>query len=67
VNYHRRTPLNTELSLEGQLERVDGRKTIMRAEMRAQGELTASCEALFVQPRGGMHTVETLNAARAGK
>ena len=67
VNYHQRTPLNTELTLEGRLDRVEGRKTVMRAEMRADGELTASCEALFVQPRGGMRAVQTLDAARSAE
>jgi hypothetical protein len=63
VNYHNRTPLNTELKLEGKLVKVEGRKTIMRGEMYAQGVMTASAEGLFVQPRGGMHSVKTLAAA----
>ncbi|MEZ5504334.1 MAG: PaaI family thioesterase [Halioglobus sp.] len=67
VNYHKRTPLNTELRLEGRLVKTEGRKTIMRGEMFADGIMTASAEGLFVQPRGGMHTVQTQEAARAGK
>ncbi|MEZ5570827.1 MAG: hotdog domain-containing protein [Halioglobus sp.] len=64
VNYHQRTPLNTELKLEGKLVKVEGRKTIMRGEMYAEGVMTASAECLFVQPRGGMHAVRTHAAAK---
>jgi hypothetical protein len=63
INYHNRTPLNTELKLEGKLVAVEGRKTTMRGEMYADGVMTASAEGLFVQPRGGMHAVKTLEAA----
>ncbi len=66
VNYHNRTPLNTELKLEGDLVEVAGRKTIMRGEMFANGELSASCECLFVQPRGGMQAVKSLVEAGSG-
>jgi hypothetical protein len=54
VNYHNRTPLNTELKLEGMLTKVEGRKTILRGEMYANDVMTASCEGLFVQPKGGI-------------
>jgi hypothetical protein len=63
VNYHQRTPLNTELNLVGKLVKVEGRKTILRGELYAEGVMTASAEGLFVQPRGGMHSVQTLKAA----
>jgi acyl-coenzyme A thioesterase PaaI-like protein len=59
VNYHNRTPLNTELTLEGRLVKVEGRKTIMHGEMYADGIMTASAEGLFVQPKGGMHSIDT--------
>ena len=58
VDYHKRTPLNTELNLEATLVKVEGRKTIMRGEMYADGVMTASAEGLFVQPRGGMLSVQ---------
>jgi hypothetical protein len=64
VNFHQRTPLNTELKLEGRLVKVEGRKTIMRGEMYAEGVMTASAEGLFVQPRGGMLSITTLDAAK---
>lgn len=63
MSYHNRTPLNTELKLEGKLLRIEGRKTFMRGEMFADGTMTASCEGLFVQPRGGMMNVKVLEAA----
>lgn len=66
VNYHSRTPLNTELTLEGSLVKVEGRKTIMRGEMFAEGIRTASAEGLFVQPRGGIYAVKTQEAALRG-
>jgi hypothetical protein len=63
MNYHNRTPLNSELKLEGSLLRVEGRKTFMRGEMFADGVMTASCEGLFVQPKGGILNVKMLDAA----
>ena len=54
VRYHRPSPLNVELTLEAWLEKVEGRKTLMSAEMRNGDEVTASCEALFIRPRGGL-------------
>lgn len=65
VNYRQRTPLNTPLKLEAQLERIEGRKTFMRGEMYANGEMTADCEGLFVQPRGGIQTLKVLEAAKS--
>jgi acyl-coenzyme A thioesterase PaaI-like protein len=63
VNYHNRTPLNTELTLEGRLVKVERRKTVMRGEMYADGVMTASAECLFVQPKGGMHSIDTQSSA----
>ncbi len=57
VSYHNRTPLNTELKLEGSLEKVEGRKTLLRGEMYADGVMTASCEGLFIQPKGGLEAL----------
>lgn len=59
VNYHSRTPLNTELRLQTTRIEVDGRKNIIHGEMYASDTLTASAEGLFVQPRGGMRAVKT--------
>jgi hypothetical protein len=63
VNYHNRTPLNTELTLEGQLIKVEGRKTIMHGQMYADGVMTASAECLFVQPKGGIYSINTQKSA----
>jgi hypothetical protein len=54
IRYLQRTPLNTVLALKGWVEKVEGRKTWVRAEMRANDTLTASCDGVFVQPLGGM-------------
>jgi len=54
VRYLRPTPLNTELQLAAWLERLEGRKTIIKAEMRNGDTVTASCEALFIRPKGGL-------------
>jgi hypothetical protein len=35
----------------------------MRGEMYAEGVLTASAEGLFVQPKGGMRSIKTQEAA----
>ena len=44
--------------------KTEGRKTILRGEMFAEGTLTASAEGLFVQPRGGIYAVKTHEAAQ---
>jgi acyl-CoA thioesterase FadM len=54
TRYHRPTPLNVELKLEAWMESVEGRKTLMQAEMRNGDEVTATCEALFIRPKGGL-------------
>jgi acyl-coenzyme A thioesterase PaaI-like protein len=48
IKYHRKTPLNTPIELWGINVRQDGRKQHSRAEMRVNGEVTASAEGLFV-------------------
>ena len=65
VNYHSRTPLNTELKLEGKFVKVEGRKNFIRGEMFADGVMTASAEGLFVQPKGGMRALTTHESAKS--
>jgi acyl-coenzyme A thioesterase PaaI-like protein len=48
IKYHRKTPLNTPIELWGANVRQDGRKQHSRAEMRVNGEVTASAEGLFI-------------------
>lgn len=50
INYRKITPLDTELVVEGSVDRVEGRKTFIDAELRdTEGNLLADCEALMVQ------------------
>lgn len=50
VNYRKITPIETELVVEGRVDRVEGRKAFCSAELRAQdGTLLADCEALMIQ------------------
>jgi len=49
VNYRQPTPLETELSFEGELVRVEGRKIFTEGRVRRpDGAVTAEAEALFV-------------------
>jgi hypothetical protein len=63
TRYHQRTPLNTELRLEAWIEKLDGRKTMVRGEMHAGDILTASCDGLFIQPRGGLGQIRPQDEA----
>lgn len=48
IDYRRPTPLGVPLTLEGWFDRRDGRKIYARGELRADGELTAESEGLFI-------------------
>lgn len=48
IRYLNRTPLNEELSLLGWVDRIEGRKIFLVAEMRAGDICTARCEGLFI-------------------
>jgi acyl-coenzyme A thioesterase PaaI-like protein len=48
VHYRSPTPLHTELSFEGVLERVEGRKIFTRGSLRAGDRLCAEAEGLFI-------------------
>ncbi len=48
IRYHRKTPLNTPIELWAVNVRNEGRKQVSRAEMRVDGEVTASAEGLFI-------------------
>jgi acyl-coenzyme A thioesterase PaaI-like protein len=48
IRYHRKTPLSTPVELWAQNVRSEGRKQVSRAEMRVDGEVTASAEGLFI-------------------
>lgn len=53
VNYRRPTPLFRELSLRGWVERLDGRKRLVRGTCHLNGVLLTDAEGLFVAPKGG--------------
>jgi len=48
VRYLKPTPIATDLRFEGWVERVEGRKNILKAELWAGDVKTATCEGLFI-------------------
>jgi len=48
VDYRRPTPLGVPLTMEGWLERREGRKIFTRGAIYANGELTAEADGLFI-------------------
>ncbi|RVW01546.1 PaaI family thioesterase [Rhodococcus spongiicola] len=50
VNYRKVTPIETELVVEGRVDRVEGRKLMCTAELKdLDGNILADCEALMIQ------------------
>jgi acyl-coenzyme A thioesterase PaaI-like protein len=50
VNYRKITPLETPLTVRGRVDRIEGRKTFIVAELSdEQGNVLADCEGLMVQ------------------
>lgn len=49
VNYLRPTPLGPELVVSGRIKEVKGRKVIVEAEMKVNGQLTATGEIIVVE------------------
>ncbi|MFG1789990.1 PaaI family thioesterase [Nocardia sp. NPDC049149] len=50
VNYRKITPLETPLTVRGRVDRIEGRKTFITAELvDEQGNVLADCEGLMVQ------------------
>jgi acyl-coenzyme A thioesterase PaaI-like protein len=50
VRYRRPTPLRREVRFESAVAHVEGRRITTKATLTVDGELTAECEGLFVQP-----------------
>ncbi len=48
VRYRRPTPLHTQLLIEGELLRIEGRKIFTEGRILANGMLTAEAEGLFI-------------------
>ena len=61
VNYHKPTPLNTELNFRGWVEKSEGRKNTLKGELMANGEITATCEGLFIAPKADSVTEHMKN------
>ncbi|WP_148648596.1 PaaI family thioesterase [Sphingobium baderi] len=51
VRYIRPTPTDQLLTLMLRSAEVEGRKRLLKGELWAGGQCTASCDALFIQPR----------------
>jgi acyl-coenzyme A thioesterase PaaI-like protein len=49
VHYRRPTPLHTELRIEAQIDRVEGRKVFTKGAIHAGTGVTAEAEGLFVR------------------
>ena len=61
VRYRRPTPVDAPITLEGWVDRVDGRKVFTRGEMRHEGVVTAEAEGIFVQ--GSIEKLRAIAAA----
>lgn len=48
VRYRRPTPLRTELTFTGRIERIEGRKIFTVGTVSAGGQVTAEAEAVFI-------------------
>ena len=48
VRYIKPTPIDTELRLEGWVEKIEGRKNFLVGEMWAGETMTARCEGIFI-------------------
>ena len=62
IRYLKPTPIATELRLEGWVEKVEGRKNILKGEMWAGDVKTATCEGLFISV-----TKEMVEALKSGQ
>ncbi|WP_072804495.1 PaaI family thioesterase [Rhodococcoides yunnanense] len=50
INYRKVTPLDTELVIEGRVDKVEGRKTYISAELKdTEGNVLADCDSLMVE------------------
>lgn len=56
IRYYKPTPLNTDIKLEAEVTRTEGRKTFVTGKIRAGEDeaVTATCEALFIRPVNGL-------------
>lgn len=54
VTYKAATPLETDLQLEAWVEKVEGRKMFNAGKIMANGEVCATAEGLWIQPKSSM-------------
>lgn len=53
VNYHKPTPIGTELEIRGYIKEIKGKKVIVEAKLFAKGILTVSGEIIVIEvPEG---------------
>jgi acyl-coenzyme A thioesterase PaaI-like protein len=64
VRYKKPTPLVTELTLFARIREVHGRKIIVDGTLSANGEVTASCEGLFISFAEGVTNLADRDAAK---
>jgi acyl-coenzyme A thioesterase PaaI-like protein len=63
TKYLKPTPLNTELRLEGWVDKIEGRKNFLVGEMWAGDVLTATCEGIFISVTADMYKKMRAEAA----
>lgn len=51
VRYHRHTPILKPVQLEAECTKREGRKTWVQGKISFNGEVTATAEAIFIQPK----------------
>ena len=56
VRYVKPTPIGKRLDLTATFERISTRKNRVSAEISCEGEITATAEAIFVQPKSAIFT-----------
>jgi hypothetical protein len=64
VDYRAPTPLNRELALRGWIERITGRKRLIRGTCSLDGVLLAEAEGLFIAPRDNEDYLSRLGKSR---
>lgn len=52
IRYHKPTPILQEIELMAWVDRVEGRKLMVKGEMHHQGEITAVADGLFIKKDG---------------
>jgi hypothetical protein len=64
IDYRAPTPLNRPLELRGWIEKVDGRKRLIRGTCHLDGVLLSEAEGLFIAPRDGEDYLKRLGKSQ---